>query len=218
MDQTLRCDVTTPGSRAEDSTDSKKEIAGEAGKHAQRVHGHRIVSVNVGRPQETEYRGRMIQTGIFKKPVSGPVRIGHLNLEGDEQADLRLHGGPDKAVYIYPAAHYALWSEELRRPLPYGQFGENLTVEGVLESSVRVGDVFQAGTALLQVTQPRFPCYKLGIRMGDLRFIRRFLFSGRTGFYTRVLREGQVATGNALTLVRSDPGEPTIAEVVSALT
>ena len=217
MGQAIRCNDVMTGPPAETRTDSEDEIIGKTAEHVQQRHGYRIVSVNVGRPRETKYRGRVIRTGIFKEPVSGPVRVGHLNLEGDGQADLRVHGGADKAVYIYPAGHYSLWRDELRRELAYGHFGENLTVDGVLERDAHIGDIFLAGTALLQVTQPRFPCYKLGIRMGDQRFIRRFLFSGRTGFYARVLREGEVAPGDTLQLASSDPTEPTIADVVESV-
>jgi MOSC domain-containing protein YiiM len=151
----------------------------------------RLVSVNVSLPKLVEFRGQAVSTSIFKEPVGGRVLVRRLSLEGGWQADLRSHGGLNKAVYAYPLEHYARWSEELGRDnLRPGQFGENLTVEGLTEDAARLGDVFRVGGALLQVTQPRYPCFKLEIKMGDPLFPRRFLASGRTGFYLRVLEEG----------------------------
>ncbi len=158
----------------------------------------RVVSVNVARPRTVEHQGRQVRTGIYKTPVAGPVHIGRLNLDGDAQADLRVHGGPDKAVYAYPSEHYAYWARELRREFPWGQFGENLTVEGLLEDDVCIGDVFRVGDARLEVTQPRTPCYKLAMKMQIDDFIDRFAASLRTGFYLRVLTEGVVAAGSAI--------------------
>jgi MOSC domain-containing protein YiiM len=161
----------------------------------------RLVSVNVSLPKLAEFEGRAVSTSIFKEPVSGRVLVRRLSLEGDWQADLRSHGGLNKAVYAYPLEHYAWWSRELGRDdLRPGQFGENLTVEGLTEGAARLGDVLRVGGALLQVTQPRYPCFKLGIKMGDPRFPRRFLASGRTGFYLRVLEEGEVAAGDTVEL------------------
>ena len=161
----------------------------------------RLVSVNVSLPRLAEFRGQAVSTSIFKEPVAGRVLARRLSLEGDWQADLRSHGGLNKAVYAYPLEHYAPWARELGRDdLHPGQFGENFTVEGLTEETVHVGDVFRVGGALLQVTQPRYPCFKLGIKMGDPLFPRRFLASGRTGFYLRVLEEGEVGAGDAVEL------------------
>src|SRR5260370_20195642 len=158
-----------------------------------------IISINVGLPREVEWRGRLVETGIFKQPVAGRVRIGRLNVEGDRQADLTVHGGADKAIYVYPSEHYAFWQEELPDiDLPWGTFGENFTTTGLLESDVHIGDRFRAGSSELVVTQPRMPCFKLGIRFGRPDMVKRFLRSGRTGFYLRVEREGDAAAGDAI--------------------
>jgi MOSC domain-containing protein YiiM len=157
----------------------------------------RIRSVQTGRIEEMNYRGRRVETGIFKTPVSGPAAVGRLGLEGDHQGDLRVHGGPDKAVYGYPYEHYQAWANEYpEREFSPGFFGENLTLEGVLESDIAPGDRFRAGTALLEATTPRQPCYKLGTKFGDMSFVPRFAESGRTGFYFRVVEEGMVEAGS----------------------
>lgn len=162
----------------------------------------KVVSVNISLPKSVEFRGHTVSTSIFKEPVDKRVLVRRLSLEGDWQADLRYHGGLNKAVYAYPHKHYAWWSQELGRDdLHPGQFGENLTVEGLTEDGVRLGDVFRIGTALLQVTQPRYPCFKLGIKMGDPHFPKRFLATGRIGFYLRVLQEGEVSPNDAAELV-----------------
>jgi MOSC domain-containing protein YiiM len=175
----------------------------------------KLVSVNVSLPKTVRWGSRSVQTGIYKEPVSGAVFVGRLNLDGDGQADPKYHGGPDKAVYTYPAGHYAYWKEALgRSDLPYGTFGENFTVEGMLETSVRTGDVYElAGGARVQVTRPRTPCPKLGMKMGSLRFVKRFQEAGRPGFYMRVLKEGLVEAGDAITLVESDPSLPTVSQI-----
>jgi MOSC domain-containing protein YiiM len=174
----------------------------------------RLVSVNVGLPREVIWNGRTVTTGIFKEPVEGPVRVRRLNLDGDRQADLSVHGGPDKAVYAYPAEHYDYWRGELPdMELPWGIFGENLTTEGLLEDKVNIGDRFQMGSALLMVTQPRMPCYKLGIKFGRNDIIKRFLWSGRTGFYFSVLEEGEVSTGDTIRLIGRDKNEVTVADI-----
>ncbi len=166
-----------------------------------------LVSVNVSLPKFVEFHGRTVSTSIFKEPVNGPVFVRRLSLTGDWQADLRSHGGLNKAVYAYPLEHYAHWSSEFRRDdLHPGQFGENLTVEGLTEDLARLGDVYRMGSALLQVTQPRYPCFKLGIRMGDPLFPRHFLESGRTGFYLRVREEGEVKAGDTVELVEQSGG------------
>ena len=161
----------------------------------------RLISVNVGLPRPVPYQDGIVSTGIYKESVAGPVWVRRLNLDGDGQADLKVHGGEHKAVYAYPLEHYAFWSRELgRNDLGYGQFGENLTVEGLLEEQVNIGDVYRIGKALLQVSQPRAPCFKLGIRMGDAGFVARFAAANCTGFYLRVLEEGRVAAGDAIVL------------------
>ena len=154
----------------------------------------RIVSVNVGLPREVPWRGDTVSTAIFKEPVTGRVRVAGVNLDGDRQADLTVHGGPDKAVYVYPSEHYPAWEQELGRPLPWGAFGENLTVSGLpLEDAICVGDRLRAGSAELLVVQPRLPCFKLGVRFDDPGMLRRFLVSGRTEAailqYRRILKE-----------------------------
>src|SRR5438093_950138 len=153
----------------------------------------RVVSVNVSLPKTVEWRGRKVTTAIFKEPVEGRIRIRRTGLVGDRQADPSVHGGPTKAVYAYPSEHYPLWRRELgRADLPWGSFGENLTTEGLDERTLRVGDRLRVGSAVLEVTQPRMPCYKLGIRFGRLDMVRRFLASGRSGFYLAVHEEGDV--------------------------
>jgi MOSC domain-containing protein YiiM len=166
----------------------------------------RVLSVNVGLPREVIWRGKPVTTGIYKEPVAGPVRIRTLNLEGDRQADLRVHGGRDKAVYAYPSEFYELWSRE--RPeldLGPGTFGENLTTEGLLDENVSVGDRFRVGTAELVVTQPRLPCFKLGIKMIRDAFVTEFLERGLYGFYLAVAREGEVEAGDAIVELGCDP-------------
>jgi MOSC domain-containing protein YiiM len=154
-----------------------------------------------------------MRSGIDKVPVEGRVRVRTLNLEGDGQADLKVHGGVDKAVYAYSTEHYPAWSRELGETgLPLGWFGENLTVEGMLEEEVRIGDVYRIGTALFQVSQPRTPCHKLEAKSGRAGFARRFVLSGRSGFYLRVLEEGEVGAGDAVERVRRDPIPLTIRE------
>lgn len=165
----------------------------------------KVISVNVGRPQLVVSNEKPVSTAIFKQPVTGRVAVRTLNLDGDRQADLSVHGGPSKAVYGYPSEHYEYWKHELpEMELPWGMFGENLTTLGLMESDLNVGDKFQAGTALLMVTEPRMPCYKLGIRFGRSDIIKRFLVSGRTGFYFAVLREGDVGAGDRIELIERD--------------
>lgn len=159
----------------------------------------KLMSVNVSPPIEVQHGGRLIKTGIYKNPVPGPIRVGKHNLEGDGQADLVNHGGEHKAVYAYSLDHYDYWRGVLsREEMPYGQFGENLTVAGLNESELCVGDQLQIGSALFTITQPRVPCFKLGIRLGDENMPRLFSESARTGFYLRVLREGVVEAGDSV--------------------
>ena len=174
----------------------------------------RVVSINVGRPREVQWRGKMVRTSIFKAPVPGRVRVTSLNVEGDEQSDLSVHGGRDMAVYAYPSEHYAFWRQELPgMELPMGAFGENLTTVGLLEDAVHIGDRFRAGSVELVVTQPRMPCFKLGIRFGRPDIVKRFLRSGRTGFYLAVLREGEAAPGDAIERLGEDPARISVAQV-----
>ena len=162
----------------------------------------KIVSLNVGLPKLVIHNGEPVSTGIFKEPVTGPVVLRTLNLEGDRQSDLSVHGGPYKAVYGYPSEHYDYWKHELPdTELPWGMFGENFTTTGLYESELGIGDKFRVGSAVLRVTQPRMPCYKLGIRFGRSDILRRFLASGRTGFYFAVAQEGTVAAGDEIELL-----------------
>ncbi len=174
-----------------------------------------VISVNVGQPREVVWKGQTELTGIYKEAVEGRVAVRRLNLDGDRQADLTVHGGLDKAVYAYPIEHYSFWREQFpEMELPWGMFGENLSLSGLLEDSVHIGDHFQVGSARLMVTQPRLPCYKLGIKFGRDDIIKRFLVSGRTGFYFAVLEEGEVAAGDSISLLHSDEHQVTVADIV----
>ncbi len=175
----------------------------------------KLLSVNVSQPKEVLHNSKRIKTGIFKEPVSGRTMMRHLNLDGDGQGDLRVHGGIHKAVYVYPAEHYDYWKRELGRDdLTYGKFGENLTVEGMLEDTVHIGDVFQIGEALVEVSQPRVPCFKLGIKMGNPQIVKPFLESERVGFYVRVLEEGDVGAGDPIERTKVGGGQMTVKEIV----
>lgn len=173
----------------------------------------RILSLNVGMPIDVPFQDGMVATGIFKSPVADRRAVRRLGIEGDGQADLSVHGGVDKAVYVYSSDSYDWWMTDLGHPLQPGEFGENITVTGFADDSVRIGDRLRMGTALVEVTQPREPCFKLGIRMGDKGFIPRFRDAGRTGFYVRVIEEGDVAAGDALERVGSHPSAPTVADI-----
>ena len=178
----------------------------------------KLVSVNTGMPREVKWHGRMVATGIFKEPVAGRVALRKLNLDGDRQADLSVHGGEYKAVYCYSLAHYDYWNKELRgQELPMGMFGENFTLDdtgpGLLEESVHLGDRFSVGTAEVAVTQPRLPCYKLGIRFESDDMVKQFLASGRTGFYVMVVREGQVGAGDQMKLLAREPNAVMVSEI-----
>jgi MOSC domain-containing protein YiiM len=191
----------------------------------------RVISVNVGLPREVMWRGSSVSTGIYKEPVDGRVVLRKLNLVGDGQADLTVHGGEYKAVYCYPLEHYDYWKRELPdRELPMGVFGENFTVDdspreggasekaGLPEEQVHLGDRFQVGSAEVVVTQPRLPCYKLGIRFESDDMVKRFLASGRTGFYLAVTREGEVGAGDEMKVLSRDPNGVSIAEIVRLYT
>jgi len=175
----------------------------------------KLVAISVGRPRKVEWHGRSVQTSIFKTPVSGPVHVTRLNIEGDEQSDLSVHGGAEKAVYAYPSEHYDFWRRELPdAELPWGAFGENLTTQGLLEDEVWIGDRYRAGSVELVVTQPRMPCYKLAIRFGRTDIVKRFLESGRSGFYLAVEREGKLSPGDAIERFARDERRLTVSDVV----
>ena len=174
----------------------------------------KLVSLNVARPQLALYKGKTINTGIFKKPVSGPVRLRTLNLDGDRQADLSVHGGPHKAVYAYPSEHYPYWRQELPgTELPWGMLGENFTTVGLAEDDLHVGDRFQIGSAIVMVRQPRSPCYKLAAKFQRDDMVERFLLSGRSGLYFSVEQEGLVELGDAFELLDRNADGITISEM-----
>jgi len=175
-----------------------------------------VLSVNVGAPKQIgRSRGTAVLSGIIKEPVQGPVIVRRFNLEGDRQADLTVHGGERKAVYAYPSEHYEHWKGKFpRMAMPWGTFGENLTIEGLLEDSVHVGDTFAIGSAQFAATQPRLPCYKLGIRFGTDEMVRLFLESERTGFYLEVLKEGQIEAGDGIRPLKMHPESQTITSIV----
>jgi MOSC domain-containing protein YiiM len=173
-----------------------------------------VVSVNIGLPRSVQWKGRDVTTGIFKAPVEGRVPLRRLNLHGDRQADLSVHGGATKAVYAYPLEHYEFWQEELDEELPFGAFGENLTVKGLpLEEEIAVGDRFRIGTAELVVTQPRVPCYKLGLRFGRKDMPKLFLASRRSGYYLAVETEGDVGAGDRAETLARHPARIPVAEI-----
>jgi MOSC domain-containing protein YiiM len=179
----------------------------------------KLISINVGLPREVTWKGKTVTTGIFKDPVSARVRVRLLNLDGDGQADLTVHGGLEKAVYAYPFEHYDYWRDELPdTELTPGIFGENFTVTGFKEEEINIGDRFQIGSVELMVTQPRLPCYKLGIRFGRPDMVKRFLASRRTGFYFRVLQEGEVVAGDTLELTSRDTNIITVADITQLYT
>src|SRR5712692_5738730 len=174
----------------------------------------KLVSVSIGLPQEVTWHGRSIASGIFKQPVDGRVGLRKLNLDGDRQADLTVHGGEYKAVYCYPIEHYDFWKRELPgRELPAAIFGENFTTEGLLEDSIHLGDQFSIGSAEVIVTQPRLPCYKLGVRFQSDDMVRRFLASGRTGFYFAVTQEGEVGAGDEIKPIAREPSAVSVSEI-----
>ena len=174
----------------------------------------KLISLNVARPQLALYKGATISTGIFKKPVSGPISLRTLNLDGDRQADLAVHGGPYKAVYGYPSEHYDFWRQELLgASLPWGMFGENFTTEGLSEVDLHIGDRLQIGTAVIMARQPRIPCYKLAVKFQRTDILARFLRSGRSGFYFSVEQEGTVAAGDSFEFLSREPQAISIAEM-----
>lgn len=173
----------------------------------------KIVSLNVGMPRQVQWHGRTVETGIFKEPVAGRVALRTQNLDGDGQADLSVHGGEYKAVYCYPVEHYEYWKKELGRELPMGMFGENFTTEGLLETDAHLGDRFRVGSGEVVVTQPRLPCYKLGIRFGADDMVKRFLASGRSGFYLAVTREGEVGAGDEIVRISREANQVPVTEI-----
>jgi MOSC domain-containing protein YiiM len=174
----------------------------------------KLLSVNVGAPREVHWKGKQYTTGIFKSPVEGRIALRTLNLDGDKQVDLSVHGGPDRAVYVYPAEHYDFWKVGLNRSiLPWGSFGENLTTEGLLEDSVHIGDRIRFGSAVLTATQPRMPCVKLGIRFDDAAMVKRFFDTDRSGFYMAVVQEGEVAAGDEIEILSRDSHQMTVVEL-----
>jgi MOSC domain-containing protein YiiM len=179
------------------------------------LEGHlKLISLNVGMPRLASYRTTTVNTGIFKQPVSGPVQLRTLNLDGDRQADLAVHGGPFKAVYAYPSEHYQFWQQELPgAQLPWGMFGENFTTWGLFESDLHIGDRLQLGTAVIMVRQPRIPCYKLTLKFHRTDILARFLRSGRSGFYFSVEQEGVVQTDDTFDFLSHAPQAITIAEM-----
>ena len=179
----------------------------------------KLLSLNVGLPREALWHGHTVTTGIFKSPVEGRIKLRRLNLDGDAQADLEVHGGKDKAVYCYPAQHYEFWERELPgRDLPFGMFGENFTLDGLLEDSIHLGDRFAVGSAEVTVTQPRMPCYKLGLKFQSDDMVKRFLASGRTGFYVAVLQEGEVSAGDEMNLISREESAVPVSEITRLYT
>ncbi|QJX45534.1 MOSC domain-containing protein [Hymenobacter taeanensis] len=177
-----------------------------------------LLSLNIGLPQEYSWKGKPVRTSIFKQPTTEPVYVHTEHLAGDGQADLRVHGGPNKAVYSYPQEHYAFWQNHLGgEELAAGAFGENLTTTGLLEDQVRVGDCYQIGTAVLMAVQPRQPCFKLGLRFQNDQMIRDFEQAGRSGIYFQVQKEGTVQAGDTITLVQQSPYAVTIQDLTDSL-
>jgi MOSC domain-containing protein YiiM len=174
----------------------------------------KVASVNIGLPREVNWKGHKVLTGIFKEPVAGAVKVRGFNLDGDRQADLTVHGGRDKAVYAYAAEHYDYWRKELpEMNLPFAMFGENLTTEGLFEPEVNIGDRLRVGSVLFEVTQPRMPCYKLGIRFGRDDIIKRFLQSERSGIYFAVIEEGELKAGDEIEFISRDESKVTVRDI-----
>src|SRR5918992_1729126 len=175
----------------------------------------KILSVNVSLPKEIDFEGQKVITGSFKEPITGRRMLRTLNLDGDNQADLTVHGGPDKAVYAYPVEHYDYWKKRLpSMKLPLGMFGENFTTEGLLEDQVNIGDVFRIGSSEVVATQPRMPCYKLGVKFGRMDIVRQFMESKLPGIYFRVLKEGEVGAGDEIRLISRDENNVTVKDIV----
>jgi MOSC domain-containing protein YiiM len=178
-----------------------------------RTVGGWIVSVNVGRPREFEYDGRPAKSAIWKSPVAGRVRARGVNLEGDQQADRKAHGGPDKAVYAYAIEDARWWEQELGRLLQYGEFGENLATQGIAVNDALVGERWEIGTAVLEVSEPRVPCWRLGVRMNDQMFVRHFTQALRPGAYLRIIAEGDLSAGDEIRVIHRPNHDLTIRDV-----
>lgn len=175
----------------------------------------KILSVNVSLPKKVDFEGQKVITGIFKEPRVGRVMLKTLNLDGDKQADLTVHGGPDKAVYAYPIEHYEFWRKVYPdMKMPNGMFGENFTTEGLIEAEVNVGDVFRIGSSMVIATQPRMPCYKLGVKFGRIDILKKFLASGHSGIYFKVLEEGEVGAGDSIIKIKEDTSRVGISDIV----
>ena len=175
----------------------------------------KVISLNVALPRTVKFRGQAVTTGIFKEPVKGRIKLRRLNLDGDKQADLTVHGGPDKALYAYPAEHYDYWKKRLpNMKLPWGMFGENLTTEELFEDQVNIGDVFRIGSSEVVATQPRMPCYKLGVKFGSMDIVRQFMESKLSGIYFRVLKEGDVGADDEIELISRDDNNVTVKDIV----
>jgi MOSC domain-containing protein YiiM len=179
----------------------------------------KLISVNVGLPRVVMYNGDPVSTGIFKTPITGRVMLRTLNLDGDRQADLSVHGGASKSAYVYPSEHYEYWKRELPEvALPWGIFGENFTTAGLSESELNIGDKFRVGSAVVMVTEPRMPCYKLGIRFGRSDIVKRFLASERTGFYLAVMQEGEVGAGDRIEPIERNEKSLTVRDITRLYT
>ena len=175
----------------------------------------KILSINVSLPEEIDFEGQKVTTGIFKEPIEGRIMLRTLNLDGDKQADLTVHGGPDKAVYAYPIEHYEFWRKVYpNMEMPNGMFGENFTIEGLMEIDVNVGDIFRIGSSKVVATQPRMPCYKLGVKFGRMDVLKKFLASGRSGIYFKVLEEGEVGAGDSIIQIKRDINQVGISDIV----
>ena len=178
----------------------------------------KVLSVNLGTPKQYDWMGQPVTTSIFKSPVEGEVQVKTLDLDGDVQSDLSVHGGVHKAVYVYPHEHYAYWIEHGIKPLTMGNFGENLTVEGLLEDDIQIGDELEIGSARFAVTQPRLPCYKLQVRFNRPEMTKIFWNSRRFGFYLKVTREGALATDAPINIVKRDPNAVSVADLIALYT
>ena len=173
----------------------------------------KVLSVNVGRARQFDFNGRPAKSAIWKSPVAGRVAARGVNLEGDDQADRKAHGGPDKAIYAYAIEDMRWWEETLGRPLEYGEFGENLTTEGIAENDALVGERWAIGTLVLEVSEPRIPCWRLGARMNDPKFPRRFTEALRPGAYLRIIVEGDVAAGDEISIIEKPDHDLTVRDI-----
>ena len=179
----------------------------------------KLISVNVGLPTKVKFGNEIVTTGIFKNPVFKRINLKKLNLEGDRQADLSVHGGPDKAVYSYPSEYYSFWKKDFPDiSFNWGMFGENLTTEDLFESNVNIGDTFQIGSSQVVATQPRMPCYKLGVKFGRMDIIKKFLESGKSGIYFKVVKEGEIGVDDPIKLIKKDKNDITIKHLVDLVT